>query len=76
MKGTYKIAEKIIEIISLHEKVHEYCKDYRCEGKPDINVVTSQADIDYERVRSAKTDAAEGRTPLESPDDYMEKAAR
>ena len=40
MKGTYKIAEKIIEIISLHEKVHQYCKDYLCDGVPDIMVVT------------------------------------
>ena len=75
MKGTYKIADKIIEIISLHEKVHQYCKDYRSEGKPDFTVVTTQADIDYERVRSAKTDAAEGRTPLDSPDDYLEELA-
>ena len=75
MKGTYKIAEKIIEISSLHEKVHKYCKDYLCDGVPDITVVTSQEDIDYERVRSAKTDIAEGRTPLESPDDYLEELA-
>lgn len=75
MKGTYKIADKIIEIISLHEKVHQYCRDYRSEGKPDFTVVTTQADIDYERVRSAKTDAAEGRTPLDSPDDYLEELA-
>ena len=75
MKGTYKIADKIIEIISLHEKVHQYCKEYRCEGKPEITIVTSQADIDYERKRSAKTDAAEGRAPLKSPDDYLEELA-
>lgn len=78
MKGTYKIADKIIEIISLYEKVHQYCKDYRCDsddGEPDITVVTLQEDIDYERARSAKTDIAEGRTPFESPDDYLEELA-
>ena len=75
MKGIYKIAEKIIEINSLHDKVHRYCKDYRSGGKPDFTVVTTQADIDYERVRSTKADIAEGRSPLDSPDDYLEELA-
>ena len=75
MKSTYKIAGKKIEIISLHEKVHQYCKDYRSEGKPDFTVATTQPDIDYERVRSAKTDIAEGRTPVNSSDDYLEELA-
>lgn len=75
MKGTYKIADKIIEIISLHEKVQQYCKDYLCDGEPDFTIVTSQDDVDYERARSAKTAAVEGRIYLESSDDYLEELA-
>lgn len=75
MTGTYKIAGKIIEVKSIYKKVHDYCKDYRYDGVPDFIVETSQSDIEYERIRSARTDAAEGRIHYESPDDYLEELA-
>ena len=53
MKGIYKIADKIIEINSLYQKVHDYCKDYRFDGKPDFTVTTTQNDIAFERTRSS-----------------------
>ena len=31
MTGIYKIADKTIEIVSLHKGVHTLCKDYICE---------------------------------------------
>lgn len=75
MTGTYKMADKIIEINSLHEKVHNYCKEYSCEGKADFIVTTTQADIEYERARNTKTDAAQGRKPHKTSDDYLEELA-
>ncbi len=53
MKGIYKIANKIIQIDSLYDKVHIYCKDYLFDGKPDFSVKTTQQDIDYERNKSS-----------------------
>ena len=61
MKQTYKIAEKIIEIDSIHEEVHDYCRDYLCDGEPDFIVTTTENDIEYERQKSARNDIAEGR---------------
>ena len=70
MTGIYKIADKRIEIISLYEKVHNYCKDYRDEGIPDFTVITTQADIDHERERSVRADISQ-----EPSDDYLEELA-
>ena len=75
MKKTYKIAEKVIKVSSLYERVHNYCKDYVSEGTPDFTVEITQADIDYERKRNAHTAEIEGRRQLNSPDDYLEELA-
>lgn len=75
MTGTYKIAGKIIEINSLYQKVHDYCKEYGFVGKPDLIVSITQSDIDYERKKSAAADTAEGRSQHEWPDDYLEELA-
>lgn len=66
MKGTYKIADRIIEIESIYPRVHEYCKDYVFSGTPEISVSISPSDIDYERERA--TDGL-------YPDDYLEELA-
>ena len=75
MTETYKIAGKVIEICSLHEKVHEYCREYRFDGEPDISVATTQADIEYERERNIRTAELEGRRPYHSSDEYLEELA-
>lgn len=74
-KGIYTFAGKNIEVTSIYNKVHEYCKDYVIDAKPDFSVVTTQADIDYETQRELKCAEAEGRPPLNSPDDYREELA-
>lgn len=75
MTGTYKIADKIIQIVSLFPDVHEYCKDYLCEGKVDFTVSTSENDIDFERKRSLSEAIAENKMPLDHPAGYLEELA-
>ena len=75
MTKTYKIAGKKIQISSVYERVHEYCKDYLSGGTPDFTVEITQDDIEYERLRSARTAEFEGREPRNSPDDYLEELA-
>lgn len=53
MKGIYKIAEKIIEINSIYDKVHDYCKEYRFDGTPDFTVTATENDIEFERIKSS-----------------------
>ena len=62
MDSTYKLADKIIRIITLHEATHAMCRDYRAEGIIDLTIETSQADIDHEREKSVRTDGSEGLT--------------
>lgn len=64
----YRIAEKVIRVNSLYERVHDYCKAYRSEESPDFEVTISQSDIDVEREKSA----GENRS---FPEDYLEELA-
>jgi len=50
--GNYKFADRIVEVNSIFEKVHDYCKDYRTDDPADFSVTTNEADIDYEKSRS------------------------
>ncbi len=75
MKGTYKIAEKNIEIISIYDVVHKLCAGYESEEAPDFSVEISQSDIDFERERSAAEDASAGREAAAYSFGYLETLA-
>ena len=75
MVNRYKIADKVIEISSLYEEVHEYCSDYLTEDKADCCISTTQADIDHEREKNAKSALLEGRQPYDTADSYLEELA-
>lgn len=67
----YRIAEKTIDITSLHDEVHRLCASYcvpACE--PDLRICIEQADIDFERERSRQQG-----TYLSSSDAYLETLA-
>ncbi len=73
--GVYRIADRRIGITSQFSAVHKLCRDYATRGTPDFSVVTTQADIDAERVRSEVEARVEGRPPVELPDPYLETLA-
>ena len=75
MTGIYRFADKTVQVDSLYDEVHEYCRDYLCEGTPDFSVAISHADIEYERRKSEKNDILEGRTVREWSDGYLEELA-
>ncbi len=75
MKRNYRIADKTIEIISLYDEVHDYCRDYLTEDDADFSVVINPDDIEYERKRSASNDIAEGRSVRDWDDSYLEELA-
>ena len=73
MTGTYRIADRIISIESIHEYVHRLCRDYAVqETSADLGVRISQEDIDNERRRSGGADG-EDRAPFS--DAYLETLA-
>ena len=71
----YKIADKVVAICSLYEDVHDYCADYQTDEFPDYTVTTTQADIDFEREKSAREDATLGIPLRQFHDGYLEELA-
>ena len=71
----YKMADKVIEVTSIHKKVHDYCRGYESDETPDFSVSITQADIDFEAQREIICAEREGRKPLECSDDYREELA-
>ena len=51
MTDTYRFADRIISITSLHEAVHNYCKDYVHEGTPEMIVEKSQREYAFEGLK-------------------------
>ena len=60
LTGKYEFAGKVVEVNSLHGKVHEYCAEYLTDAPADFSVTTTQEDIDYERARSEHKGSADG----------------
>lgn len=71
----YKIADKVVEVTSIYDEVHEYCAEYQTDENADYSVMTAQADIDYEREKSAREDEIEGIPTRHFSDGYLEELA-
>jgi hypothetical protein len=69
---SYKIADTVFAIDSLHNEVHELCKDYFSEEPIKFTVKIEATDIEYERKRSEQTDVKEGNPIRYYPDSYLE----
>lgn len=75
MEGIYRIAEHTILIRTLHEQTHRDAADFAASGPATFTVETSQADIDAERVRNARTAEEERRSIRQHSDGYLESLA-
>ena len=79
MTGTYRIADRVVEITSVYPGVHRFCADYRDQsaGKSaiDLAVETTAADVEHERICSDRSAISEGREPGKTPDAYLESLA-
>ena len=71
----YKMADKVVEVTSIYDEVHEYCAEYQTDENADYSVMTAQADIDYEREKSAREDEIEGIPVRRFSDGYLEELA-
>ena len=75
MTRKYKIAEKMIEITSLYPDIHEYCKDYAADVIPDFSMKITPKDIAYEREKTAKEYAYEGKRAPNYSEGVLEETA-
>ena len=71
----YKIADRVVKISSIYDEVHRYCEDYATDEHADYSVLTSQEDIDFERIKSRKEDELEGIPVRSFHDSYLEELA-
>lgn len=58
---TYRIADRNVEIHSIYENVHDYCKEYITEEAPDFSVTMTPEDIAYEKQKTESEFQYEGR---------------
>ncbi len=72
---TISLAGFCVEINSIFETTRTFCRDYLCEGTPEISVTVSSEDITFEREKSAKEDLLEGIPVRKFPDEYLETLA-
>lgn len=75
MTKKYKMADKVIEVTSIHEKVHNYCKDYVTDEPVDFSVTITPEDIVYEKQRSDSEYAYEGLPLPDFSDELLEETA-
>jgi len=71
----YKIADKVIEVNSLYDKVHKYCTDYITNEKTDFSVVIQQTDINAEKQKSDSEYLCEGKIIPSFSDEELEVTA-
>ena len=75
MKNTYKIADHVIEIISLYEGVHALCREYQTNAEAEYTIETTQQDIDFEREKSMAEDILDKIPVRYFSDSYLEELA-
>ena len=50
----YRIADRNIEISSLHSMVHKMSSDFLCDAVPELSIAVGQTDIDRERAAAGQ----------------------
>ena len=75
MTKKYKIADKVIEVTSIYEKVHDYCKDYLTDEPADFSVCITREDIIKEKDKSDSEYAYEGKKSPDFSDTLLEETA-
>lgn len=75
IKKRYKIANKVVEIDSIYNDVHEYCLEYETTEPAEYSVTTTQDDINYERVKYKNERNKEENRIYDYSDAYLEKLA-
>ena len=71
----YKMADKVIEVTSIYDRVHEYCKDYLTDEKADFSIEITPDDIKYEKQKSDSEYAYEGLPLPNFSEELLEETA-
>ena len=72
MTGIYRLADLVVRIDSIYDRVHKQCGPYRTDGVPVFAVRTEREDIARERERAERADIRAGRKRTVYDDAYLE----
>ena len=75
MHNTYRLAGHAVKIESIYPQVHTLCADYRTDDSPEYVITTTEADIAFERAKSARENLQEGAPVQEYESSYLETLA-
>ena len=75
MTFTVRIAGVDIRVDSIYDEVYKMCRDYLCDSAGELSVTITPEDIDFERRKSLREAAVEGRIPVIYPEPYLETLA-
>ena len=60
MVQNYCFAGRTVKISSIYPMIHTYCAGYETDAAEDFTVEIRQSDLEFERLKSAREDEAEG----------------
>lgn len=69
------MADRVMEITSIYDKVHNYCKGYETDEPVDFSVAITLNDIDFEKEKTYSEYTYEGLKAPNFPDDLLEITA-
>ena len=69
------MADKVVEICSLFDKVHDYCRAYETEAPADFTVTVTPEDIAFEKQKTESEYAYEGLSLPHFSDELLEETA-
>ena len=72
---TILIAERLTAATCIFPYARDLCRDYLCNGAPDISISITPQDIAYERVKAAREDELEGLPVRNLSDEQLEITA-
>lgn len=75
MKFTIELAGRLIGIRSLYPEIHDMCREYLSDRKPEFEIAIVPEDIACERALSDREVRFEGKAPEPFPDSYLETLA-
>ena len=64
-----------VQVKTIYDSIHVYCKDYLTTEPPDLSVTILPEDIAFERQKAAREDALEGLPVRNLPDELLEITA-
>lgn len=72
---TLHLAGCNVGVSTLYDSTERYCKNYITNSDAEFSVSTTQAEIDFERIKAAQQDESEGIAPRQLSDSFLEITA-